>query len=123
MKTQPQDGALGRPAEGSKHAATSAPDFQLRECKSLDIGEMSSCHIDKDQLCLPRYLRRGSAARYVRERWGMPCQASWLAKLAVIGGGPVFRKCGRFPIYAIEDLDSWVQQRLSAPMRSTSEAK
>ena len=69
-----------------------------------------------------RYLRRRAAAQYVEERWGLPCQPSWLAKLAVVGGGPIFRKCGRFPVYEEAALDDWARSRPSAPMRSTSEA-
>lgn len=68
-----------------------------------------------------RFLRRQTAAQYIRDRWGLPCQSSWLAKLAVVGGGPVFRKCGRFPVYEEVALDDWAKSRLSAPMRSTSE--
>jgi len=69
---------------------------------------------------VPLYLRRADAARYVRERWGAPCSASWLAKLAVVGGGPQFRKIGRFPVYTRTDLDAWIQAKISAPRRSTS---
>ena len=65
-----------------------------------------------------RYLRREDAARYIRETWAMPCSPKWLAKLAVIGGGPVFRKAGRFPIYQAEDLDAWTQGRIGAPQDS-----
>jgi hypothetical protein len=68
----------------------------------------------------PLYLRRADAARYVRERWGAPCSASWLAKLAVVGGGPQFRKIGRFPVYTRTDLDAWIEAKISAPRRSTS---
>ena len=67
-----------------------------------------------------KYLRRAAAAHYVRETWGMPCSSKWLAKLAVLGGGPVYRKAGRFPLYTPEDLDSWAESRLGAPRRSTS---
>jgi hypothetical protein len=67
-----------------------------------------------------RYLRRRDAAEYVRNEWGLPCSEKWLAKLAVTGGGPVYSKAGRFPIYTIEDLDSWAQSRIGAPRRSTS---
>jgi hypothetical protein len=67
-----------------------------------------------------RYLRRSAAADYVREVWGLPCSTKWLAKLAVVGGGPVYRKAGRFPIYTCEDLDVWAQARIGAPRRSTS---
>jgi hypothetical protein len=66
------------------------------------------------------YLRRAAAAQYVRDHWGQPCSAKWLAKLAVVGGGPIYRKAGRFPLYAPDDLDRWAQERLSAPRRSTS---
>jgi hypothetical protein len=69
-----------------------------------------------------RYRRRADAARYVRETWGLPCSTSWLAKLAVVGGGPVFRKAGRFPIYTDSDMDAWSQGRISGPRRSTTES-
>ena len=46
-----------------------------------------------------QFLRRSDAAAYITERYGFPCSRQWLAKLAVIGGGPVFRKAGRYPIY------------------------
>lgn len=67
-----------------------------------------------------RYFRRAEAAHYVRRTWGMPCSSKWLAKLAVVGGGPIYRKAGRFPLYAAGDLDQWASSRLGAPLRSTS---
>lgn len=67
------------------------------------------------------FLRRNDASAYVRERWKFPCSSAWLAKLAVIGGGPIYRKAGRYPIYATEDLDNWAQSRISGPLNSTSE--
>jgi hypothetical protein len=67
-----------------------------------------------------RYFRRAAAAHYVRETWGMPCSSKWLAKLAVVGGGPIYRKAGRFPLYTPEDLDSWAEGRIGEPRRSTS---
>lgn len=70
----------------------------------------------------PKFLRRADAARYVRDRWGIPCSTRWLAKLAVVGGGPIFRKAGRFPIYAPDDLDRWSEGRVGEPRRSTSVA-
>jgi hypothetical protein len=44
-----------------------------------------------------------------------------LAKLATIGGGPPFVKCGRYPIYDPVTLTEWVLSRTSAKRRSTSE--
>ena len=50
----------------------------------------------------------------------MPCSPKWLAKLAVVGGGPIYRKAGRFPLYTADDLDQWATSRLGTPRRSTS---
>lgn len=67
-----------------------------------------------------KYLRRVDAAAHVRDSWGIPCSPKWLAKLAVTGGGPIFRKAGRYPIYTAQDLDAWAQARIGTPRRSTS---
>ena len=66
-------------------------------------------------------MRRADAARYLRETHGIPCAPATLAKYACIGGGPAFRKAGKFPIYARDDLDAWAESRLTETVRSTSE--
>jgi hypothetical protein len=66
------------------------------------------------------FLRRADAASYVRRRYGFPCSRQWLAKLAVVGGGPTYRKSGRTPVYAPADLDAWALGRIGVPRRSTS---
>jgi hypothetical protein len=66
-------------------------------------------------------MRRADAARYIRENHGIPCAPTTLAKYACIGGGPAFRKAGKFPIYSRDDLDAWAEQRLGKLVRSTSE--
>ena len=68
-----------------------------------------------------KFLRRKSAADYLRDKYGW---GSWqtLAKLAVMGGGPVYRKFGRAVVYAPDDLDEWVLSRLGAPQLFTSES-
>jgi hypothetical protein len=68
-----------------------------------------------------RFLRRKAASQYLDETWGVIRTPSTLAKYAVIGGGPVFRRDSRFPLYLPDDLDAWAASRLSAPMRSTSD--
>jgi hypothetical protein len=68
-----------------------------------------------------RYLRRQEASKYLAAVWGICRSPNTLAKLAVIGGGPIFRRAGRVPLYSAEDLDNWVASRLSPPMRSTSD--
>jgi hypothetical protein len=68
-----------------------------------------------------RMLRRSEAAQYVRDTWGMPLSRQTLAKWATIGGGPLFRKADRFPLYEASDLDDWVLNRLGPKQRSTSD--
>jgi hypothetical protein len=65
-------------------------------------------------------MRRSEAARYIREAHGIPCAPATLAKYACVGNGPTFRKAGKFPIYARDDLDTWARSRLSEPVQSTS---
>jgi hypothetical protein len=65
-------------------------------------------------------MRRAEAARYVRESHGIPCSPATLAKYACVGGGPAFRKAGKFPIYSRDELDAWANARLSEPVQSTS---
>jgi len=67
------------------------------------------------------YRRRDDAADYVQKKYGIPCTKQALAKYAVVGGGPEFRKIGRWPVYEDAALDAWVAERLSKPVRSTSE--
>lgn len=66
-------------------------------------------------------MRRPEAARYIREYHGIPCSPATLAKYACLGGGPPFRKAGKFPIYARHDLDEWALSRLGKLVQSTSE--
>ena len=68
-----------------------------------------------------KYRNRRLATAYLREN-GIPCGDNFLAQLAVTGDGPQFRYSGRHPIYTDEDLDSWIESRLSSPVRSPSEA-
>jgi hypothetical protein len=67
-----------------------------------------------------KFLRRFDAAAYVKTHLGLPCSPRWLAKLAVTGGGPTYRKAGRTPIYSPADLDAWAEARIGVPQRSTS---
>ena len=53
---------------------------------------------------------------------GYPVRPATLATKASRGGGPPFRRFGRIPLYRWGDTLDWAQSRLSAPMRSTSEA-
>ena len=68
-----------------------------------------------------RFLRRKAASQYLEETWGLNRAPGTLAKYAVIGGGPTFRRAGRVPLYTTDDLDKWVASKLEEPMRSTSD--
>ena len=67
-----------------------------------------------------RLLRRTEAAEHIQQKWGYPCSPRTLAKYAVIGGGPPFRKAGRYPLYHADGLDDWVGGKFSDPVTSTS---
>ena len=65
------------------------------------------------------YLTRGQAAEYCIKQ-GLPVSPKTLAKYACGGGGPKFRKFGKMRvIYKIEDLDEWIERRLSKTFSST----
>jgi hypothetical protein len=68
-----------------------------------------------------RFLRRKAASEYLEQTWGVTRAPSTLAKLAVVGGGPIFRRAGRVPLYSTGDLDGWARSLISGPMRSTSD--
>jgi hypothetical protein len=64
--------------------------------------------------------RRAGAAALTET--GFPTSPATLATLASRGGGPIYRHYGARVVYRWADLLDWAQSRLSAPMRSTSEA-
>lgn len=68
-----------------------------------------------------RPLRRNEASEYLLSKYGINRTSSTLAKLAVTGGGPAFRKAGRFPLYTIDALDKWAASIMSPEVSSTSE--
>lgn len=62
----------------------------------------------------PVFLNRTDAAAYVRQRYGFPCSEVTLARLAVKGQGPEFKRAsGRFALYAPAALDEWASGRIS----------
>ncbi len=69
-----------------------------------------------------RYLSRDEASGYLRLR-GFRVAKQTLAKYAVTGGGPAYRNFGSRVVYDPVDLDVWIEQRLTMPRRSTSEAR
>ena len=66
------------------------------------------------------FFRRREAAEYLQQQFGAYTVGT-LAKLACVGGGPIFRKIGKYPLYSQQDLDAWAAARMSSPVSSTSE--
>jgi hypothetical protein len=81
--------------------------------------------MDRDNGSLGRehLRRRAEAVRYLADRWGIPCSVRALAKLAVVGGGPEYRKAGRTPLYPEDALDEYAQARLSRRVRKTADLR
>jgi hypothetical protein len=74
--------------------------------------------LDEEQL-----LTRVEASRYLSGDWHIPTSVALLAKLAVTGGGPEYRKAGRTPLYPQDALDSYARSKLSKRVRSTAELR
>jgi hypothetical protein len=69
------------------------------------------------------YFSRKAASAYLLATWGLKRSPNYLAKLAVVGGGPAFHKAGRDPLYSPTDLDSWATALIGPRLLSTSEAR
>ena len=70
----------------------------------------------------PRF-SRAHASEYLSEEHGVKRTPGTLAKLAVVGGGPLFRKIGTRQVsYDRPDLDDWVLQLIGKPFANTSGA-
>jgi hypothetical protein len=78
-------------------------------------------HLNCDARVLPTaLLDRKQAAAFLTEH-GFKTAVATLAKLACIGGGPLYRSWGRKPLYLPAELLSWAQARTTGPRRSTSD--
>ncbi len=65
------------------------------------------------------FINREQAADYLTGQ-GLPVAKGTLQKLATIGGGPAYRRFGKYAVYLTADLDTWAAQKLSSPRHSTS---
>jgi hypothetical protein len=63
---------------------------------------------------------RAQAADYLKSK-GIRTSVATLAKLACKGGGPKFRRDGRFVVYHAEHLDEWADRKLSPVVENTSQ--
>jgi hypothetical protein len=79
---------------------------------------MSSTNGDDKMLTQTTFLNRQNAAEYLKTK-GIPCCVATLAGYACRGGGPLFQKFGRKPLYTQATLDQWVDSRLSPATANT----
>lgn len=77
---------------------------------------------DTEQPKPSRLLTRVEAALRITEK-GYPIKPKTLAKLASIGGGPMFRKAGKHPRYEIEDCDAFAMAKITRKVRSVAELR
>jgi hypothetical protein len=61
------------------------------------------------------------ASRRLREKHNVTRSPKTLRKLRCVGGGPVYRLLNGKPVYTDPDLDTWVEEHLSPPLRNSSE--
>jgi hypothetical protein len=70
----------------------------------------------------PERMRRATASTYLLEVHGISRKPQTLAKLAVVGGGPPFRKAGeRCTLYDRAALDEWAIALLGPQITKASE--
>ena len=67
-----------------------------------------------------QFLRRRQAADYSQSKYGFGAMAT-LAKGAVTGDTPCYRKAGKMVLYTKASLDEWALKKIGPPQRSTSE--
>jgi len=60
-----------------------------------------------------KFLSRAEAAQYLTEQRGLKTARTTLQKWVTTGGGPVYRRFGKYAVYAIPDLDAWADSKLS----------
>jgi hypothetical protein len=65
-------------------------------------------------------MRRKLAADYLLATYGFGSYRT-LAKGAVTGDSPEYRKAGRIVLYTVEALDRWAQSKIGTARRSTSQ--
>jgi hypothetical protein len=63
---------------------------------------------------------RKQAAQYITERY-FPCAVATLAKGAVYGSGPLYKKAGQIALYSPPRLDEWARSRIGDEIQSTAE--
>ena len=67
------------------------------------------------------FYRRGKLVEKLNEA-GFPITKATLETMACRGGGPPFRKFGRYPLYRFSEALAWANARMGESRSSTSDA-
>lgn len=87
------------------------------------IPESTPAHVvPGDSLAGMRFHRTREAAAFLTKQYGLPIATATLDTMVSRGGGPPFRKWGRFRVYEEADLVAWAAKRCGAPRDSSSNA-
>jgi hypothetical protein len=62
----------------------------------------------------PRFLSRADASEYLLRNYGVSYTVGTLCHLDCLGKGPGASRIGRQAVYAIGDLDRWVEGKMRA---------
>jgi hypothetical protein len=66
-----------------------------------------------------KFLSREEAAQYLTNL-GLRTARGTLQKWVTTGGGPAYRRFGKYALYEVSDLDAWAEGKLTAPRASSS---
>ncbi|MGA2638448.1 hypothetical protein [Methylocella sp.] len=66
------------------------------------------------------YFNTRNASIYLKAKWGLPSEVQTLSRLAVVGGGPQFRKAGNARLYEPADLDAYATAIIGPKVHSTA---
>jgi hypothetical protein len=68
-----------------------------------------------------RMIPRKAVPGYLQETHGVRFSVTSLARWASQGGGPVYRRVGRYTYYEPKDIDRWLRKKMTPPLRWTSD--
>jgi hypothetical protein len=97
------------------------PGFTSFNLQPFPVAQMRLEGISFMSMHLNPPMRRVAASKYLLEKHGIERKPSTLAKLATIGGGPVFRLIGRIPVY--DAADAYAAAITSPKVSSTSQLR
>jgi hypothetical protein len=108
-----------RPAKCTRKSGRRLPLLKSESIERLKASNVAAAELGK----LGRLLRTNEAATYLTDALGIPTSPGHLANLRVTGGGPTFRRAGRYITYAIAALEQYAKKHLGPEQSSTSSRK